>query len=119
MNPITIKRRSLAIFSLLMYTADVGSDIWVGIDLILRCHYYHGIGVLSLVLLTGFLAGSLSLIGEISEGTLTKEDVFKAFVYPIWFVPKTIRALIQDIVHQNDDTRNTAKMYGYFLISRI
>ena len=119
MDQSSFYRWSFAIFSLFMYTADVGSDIWVGIDLILRCHYAHGIGVLSLVLLTGFLAGSLSLIGEISEGTLTKEDVFKAFVYPIWFVPKTISALIQDIVHRNDDTRNTAKMYGYFLISRI
>ena len=93
-----------------MYIADVGSDILVGINLILRCHYSLGIGVLSLVLLTGFLAGLLSLLGEISEGSLAKEDVLKAFVYPIWFVPKTIWALVQDIIYLNEDTRNTAKM---------
>ena len=93
-----------------MYIADVGSDIWVGIDLILRCQYYHGIAVLSLVFLTGFLAGLLSLLNEISEGTLAKEDILKAIVYPIWFVPKTLWTLLQDMIKPNDDTRNTAKM---------
>ena len=63
-----------------------------------------------MVLLTGFLAGLLSLIGEISEGSLAKEDILKAFIYPIWFVPKTIWVLVQDIVYLNEDTRNTAKM---------
>ena len=110
MDKIKIYRFCMSLLSLLMYIADVGSDIWVGIDLILRCQYYHGIGVLSLVFLTGFLAGLLSLLNEISEGTLAKEDVLKALVYPIWFVPKTLWALLQDMIKLNDDTRNTAKM---------
>ena len=110
MDLIKVYRFGMSLISLLMYIADVGSDIWVGIDLILRCQYYHGIGVLSLVFLTGFLAGLLSLLNEISEGTLAKEDILKALVYPIWFVPKTLWALLQDMIKLNDDTRNTAKM---------
>ena len=113
---IIMKRLCLAVLSLVLYIGDVGSDIWVGTDLILRCHYYHGIGVFSLVLLTGFLAGSLSLISEIAEGTWTKTDVCKALVYPFWFLPKTIWTLLQDIIRPKNsdaffsDTRKTAKM---------
>ena len=110
MDQKKIFRFCMSFLSLLMYIADVGSDVWVGIDLILRCHYYHGISVLSLVLLTGIIAGLLSLLNEISEGTLEKKDVLKAIIYPLWFIPKTIWALVQDMIKLDEDTRNTAKM---------
>ena len=50
-------KKGVSILSIFLYSGDVGSDIWVGIDLILRCHYNLAISVFSWVVIPGFIQG--------------------------------------------------------------
>ena len=51
------KQKALAVFALVLYCFDNGSDFYVGIDLIIKCHVRYGCSVLGLVLLPGFIYG--------------------------------------------------------------
>ena len=86
------KQKALAVFALVLYCFDNGSDVYVGIDLIIKCHVRYGCSVLGLVLLPGFIygwfryfAGDNSQVHEISFQ--------KALVYPIMFIPYSIKTL--------------------------
>ena len=49
-------RLSLAIFGICLYSADIGSDIFVGVDLIERCHNQFAASVFSFTIMPGFVA---------------------------------------------------------------
>ena len=48
-------RLALAIFGICLYSADIGSDIFVGVDLIERCHNRYAASVFSFTIMPGFL----------------------------------------------------------------
>ena len=48
-------RLALAIFGICLYSADIGSDIFVGVDLIQRCHNQFATSVFSFTIMPGFL----------------------------------------------------------------
>ena len=47
----------MAIVRVILYSSDVGSDFFVGIDLIIRCHYKFAAAVFSFILLPGCVKG--------------------------------------------------------------
>ena len=49
--------QGIAIMSVFLYSVDVGSDFWVGIDLYLRCHYQYAATVFTWILVPGFIYG--------------------------------------------------------------
>ena len=49
--------QGIAIMSVFLYSGDVGSDFWVGIDLYLRCHYHYAATVFTWILVPGFIYG--------------------------------------------------------------
>ena len=56
-----------------------GSDIYVSIDLYIRCHYFYALCVLAFVLLPGFIFGWYHWT--------KKGNFLKALVSTIWFIP--------------------------------
>ena len=94
------KQKALAVFALVLYCFDNGSDVYVGIDLIIKCHVRYGCSVLGLVLLPGFIYGWYRYfrgqhIGEISFQ--------KALVYPIMFIPYSIKTLYAAISEEKEE----------------
>ena len=90
------KQKALAVFALVLYCFDNGSDVYVGIDLIIKCHVRYGCSVLGLVLLPGFIYGwFLYFAGEYNAETenLDKISFLKALFMPILFIPFSIKTL--------------------------
>ena len=119
------KSRCLAIFSLCLYTFDVGSDGFVGGDLIWKCHHKYGISVFCLVLLPGFIWGWLNLgrasgappwvltfgFGQCRNGLYGLQDTLKAMSGPFWFIPNGWWKLLQAVIHDGDKRKlEDAKM---------
>ena len=50
-------KQGMAILKVILYSSDVGSDIWVGIDLIIRCHYKFAAAVFSFIVFPGCIRG--------------------------------------------------------------
>ena len=78
-------RRALAIFSLILYCFDQGSDFFVGSDLISKCHTRYGSSVICLVLLPGLVYGWILYFGTPSEER-GKNDLLRAIIFPILFL---------------------------------
>ena len=79
-----VKRRSVAIFTLILLLIDTGSDIYVAIDLALRCHILYAVSVVSMSLLPGFVFGWAQYFSGVNKNKL------RAIFCPIWFVPYAI-----------------------------
>ena len=84
------KQKALAVFALVLYCFDNGSDVYVGIDLIIKCHVRYGCSVLGLVLLPGFIYGWYRYV---RGGEVPKTTFLEALVMPIWFIPLSIKTL--------------------------
>ena len=84
------KQKALAVFALVLYCFDNGSDVYVGIDLIIKCHVRYGCSVLGLVLLPGFIYGWYRYFAGYWVGEISFQ---KALVYPIMFIPYSIKTL--------------------------
>ena len=54
--------KSLAIFTLVLFTVDTSSDGYVGYDLYTRCHYRYAASVLSFVAVPGAIGGAFSAL---------------------------------------------------------
>ena len=55
----------MAILKVILYSGDVGSDFWVGIDLIIRCHYKFAAAVFTFVLFPGCVKGWFYFPGSV------------------------------------------------------
>lgn len=84
------KQKALAVFALVLYCFDNGSDVYVGIDLIIKCHVRYGCSVLGLVLLPGFIYGWYRYFWGGRDSRIT---FLEALVMPIWFIPLSIKTL--------------------------
>ena len=60
-------KRTLAILALVLYTFDTGSDTYVGVDLVNRCHDRYAASVFAFVCIPGFLLGGWLLDNFINE----------------------------------------------------
>ena len=98
------KAKLLAIFSLVLYCFDSGSDIVVGVNLILSCHEKYGYSVLSLVFLPGLAFGFWRFSMD--------PDCYhflRALIFPIWMLPYTLKRLIRAIMEKDDADMEKAK----------
>ena len=93
------KARCLAVWSLTLYTFDIGSDGFVCGDLIWKCHQKYGISVFCLVLLPGFIWGWLGYFGVRKYGL---KETLIAMSAPIWFIPNGWWKLLQAVIHDGD-----------------
>ena len=84
------KQKALAVFALVLYCFDNGSDVYVGIDLIIKCHVRYGCSVLGLVLLPGFIYGWYRYFAGGQDSNIT---FLEALAMPIWFIPLSIKTL--------------------------
>ena len=101
-------KRGLAWLSLCLYSVDVVSDFWVGIDLIIRCHFRFAASVFSGVVCPGFLFGWYNFSME-KEYTL--KAFFKALFFPIVMIPHTFWKLFKAALDIGDaDKVHEAKM---------
>ena len=96
------KARCLAIFSLCLFTFDIGSDGFVGSDLIWKCHHKYGISVFCLVLLPGFIWGWFFYF---TDGKYGLKETLKAMSGPIWFIPNGWWKLLQTVIHDGDEEK--------------
>ena len=102
-------KKSVSILSIFLYSGDVGSDFWVGIDLILRCHYKFAAAVFSWLLAPGFIQGWVDIIAENEKGLL------KALLFPLLYIPYTFWKLIKSAIsvfndENDDDVIGNAKL---------
>ena len=99
------KQKSLAVFALVLYCFDNGSDVYVGIDLIIKCHVRYGCSVLGLVLLPGFIYGWYRyFVAEWNPETEREKISFlKALFMPILFIPFSIKTLYGAISGEKEE----------------
>ena len=97
------KRKALAVFALVLYCFDNGSDVYVGIDLIIKCHVRYGCSVLGLVLLPGFIYGWYRYFAGGHPSYAEEISFQKALVYPIMFIPYSIKTLYGAISGKKED----------------
>ena len=98
-------RQGLAILAVFTYSVDVGSDIWVGIDLIKRMHFQFAASVFFWLLLPGFVFGWADFFNNTKPDDRSCEDILLAVFFPILIIPYTISQLIIAAIHIDDDTR--------------
>ena len=99
------KSRCLAIFSLTLFTFDIGSDGFVGGDLIWRCHQKYGMSVFFFVLLPGFIWGWFNFYEEkYNDDGRSLKGVLKAISAPIWFIPNGWWRLLQAVIQDGDES---------------
>ena len=97
----------LAIFSLVLYCFDSTSDIYVGVDLILRCHERYGYSVISLVLLPGLVFGwwrfaqNLTYVSGFPVENC--KHFLRALILPLWFIPYSLKQLFFAILGEKED----------------
>ena len=91
------KTRLLCIFSLMLYCFDTGSDVFVSIDLFIRCHWRYATSVLTTILLPGLCHGLKKHF--IHDGSVCERDfLYYLFIYPIKFIPITFWKLVQAVI---------------------
>ena len=95
-------RRGLAILSLVLYCFDQGSDVFVGIDLIIKCHIRYGISVFCFVLLPGLAYGGF----EYSSGMIGFRELL---IFPVYFIPYSVKKLFDAIVHSTSGQGSTSE----------
>ena len=101
------KARLLCLFSLVLYCFDSGSDTFVSVSLFLRCHYYYGATVISLVFLPGVVYGGFEYF-KLSERSW--RDFFGFFfLYPIYFQPFCLWRLYKAVVESEDEVDESSE----------
>ena len=102
-------RKSLAYLSIILYSGDVGSDFWVGIDLVRRCHYRYAASVFAWIVIPGFVQGWMEFFRDDQEYTLFY--FAKALFFPIILIPITLYRLVQAALDIDDEEKmNYAKV---------
>ena len=89
------KARAICIFSLILYCLDNGSDFFVSVDLLLKCHERYGASVLFFIVLPGIIYGCFKYFKKDSDYRRWK-DFFRCFIgYPIGFIPMSLWKLVK------------------------
>ena len=94
-------RRGLAILSLVLYCFDQGSDVFVGIDLTIKCHIRYGISVFCFILLPGLAYGGF----EYSNGSI---GFRKLLIFPVFFIPYSVKKLYDAIVNSTQSGQTSS-----------
>ena len=104
-------KQSQAILSVILYSTDIGSDVWVGVDLAIRCHVKWAITVFCWLLNSGFIFGWFEFFSAaVHTGNYSLKNFFKALVFPIWMLPYTLIQLVKSAIDVNDkDKERDAK----------
>ena len=91
-----------------MQIGDVGSDFWVGIDLLLRCHVYYGVTVLTWILVPGFIYGWVIFFqGDVE---CSGKSVLKALCFPVLMIHYTLKKLLKAAYYiEHEDKTKQAK----------
>ena len=102
-----------------MFTLDTGSDVYVGVDLIQRCHYRYAGGVFSFFWLPGLLSGGYLAVW-FGEEFLVKKFGFdigccgKFILFllgtifgPFVFIPGGLYLLVKAALKPDSDTSCT------------
>ena len=103
-------KQTLAIFAILLFTADTTSDTYVGIDLYFyRCHYRYAGSVLFFVAVPGFLSGWFMLDFVILDRPFSgcKQVgiwLIGTLIGPIIFIPCVLYQLIRAAKDVDDQT---------------
>ena len=107
-------KKALGWSKVALFTLDTGSDVYVGVDLINRCHYKYAMGVFSFFWLPGLLSGGLAayILGEkVLEGKNGRDvtccEAFLLFVLgtvfgPLVFIPGGLYLLIKSAIDPED-----------------
>ena len=98
-----------------LFTLDTGSDVYVGVDLIQRCHYRYAGGVFSFFWLPGLLSGGY-VAATLCRGYLEEKLGFEIgccgkFILfllgtifgPFVFIPGGLYLLFQAALKPNDE----------------
>ena len=102
-------RKGSAIFSIILYSGDVGSDFGVGIDLILQCHYRLAANVFIWLLIPGFFQGWLEFLLW-AKGECSVKNILKAMFFPIFAIPYNLYRLVKAAMDvDNEDKITLAK----------
>ena len=100
------KTRLLCIFSLMLYCFDTGSDVFVSIDLFIRCHWRYATSVLTTILLPGLCHG---LKKHFKYGGFDCDLLYYLFIYPLKFIPMTFWKLVQAVI-KSPENRYTSTL---------
>ena len=101
-------KRGLAWLSLCLYSVDVVSDFWVGIDLIIRCHFKFAASVFAGLVCPGFLFGWWQFFGTEKYNL---KAFLKALSFPITILPYTFWKLFKAALDiENEEKVQYAKM---------
>ena len=108
-------------FGIILYLADVVSDIVVGVDFIERCHYNYAVSVLAFIWLPGLLFGGFISLNVIGDDILEKKYdydigdcgtialfILGTLLGPIILIPGTLYCLVKAAINpsSNDDNSN-------------
>ena len=104
-------KMALAIFGICLYSADIGSDIFVGVDLIERCHNRFAASVFSFAIMPGFVVIFFSFCQEaFKDGCSLK--LFLVLLAPlgaalggILFIPVGLVMLIKSAIKLDSSDR--------------
>ena len=110
-------RLALAIFGICLYSADIGSDIFVGVDLIERCHNQFAASVFSFTIMPGFVYVFFIICSEAFEDGCPW-NIFLVLLAPlggalggILFIPVGLIVLIRSAIKlDSSDRADHAKM---------
>ena len=93
--------KGVAILYVILYSGDVGSDFWVAIDLILRCHYNFATCIFCWIVLPGIIQGWVEFF-KLNEGRCSSKNVLKALFFPLLSIPFTLYRLISVVLNVDD-----------------
>ena len=108
-------------FGIILYLADVVSDIVVGVDFIERCHYNYAVSVFAFVWLPGLLFGGIFSVDLVGDYILKKNYsydiggcgnvalfILGTLLGPIILIPGTLYCLVKAAINpsSNDDNSN-------------
>ena len=105
-------RRLKAIFVLILYLSDVCTDVYVGLDLALRCHYKYAMAVLTIVALPGVLFQLFMIYVSIKDRKVPHETSERLLLFfgAFFMVPVTAWRLIKDVVIMDRNSLAIAKL---------
>ena len=108
---------AMVIFGICLYSADIGSDILVGADLIQRCHNQFAASVFSFTIMPGFVVFLILICGKAFEDGCSWK-IFLVLLAPlgaplagILFIPYGLYLLIRSAIKlDSSDRADHAKM---------